>query len=74
MPVKFEWKGRTETESGMAVFTVESTTYDLWLPNFKKALQLDQVLRDVYAQGRRRGHAEMMRATSDAMNETARRL
>lgn len=74
MPVQFEWKGATETESGRAIYAIETATYELWLPNFAKALQFDQVLRDVYAQGRRKGHAEMMRATSDAMNETARKL
>lgn len=74
MTVKFEWNGATETESGKAIYATETSTFELWMPNFAKALQLDQVLRDVFAEGRRKGHAEMMRATSDAMNETARKL
>lgn len=74
MTVQFKWWGAAETESGLATYSVGTATYELWLPNFKKAVQIDQVLRDVYADGRRKGHAEIMRATSDAMNETARNL
>jgi len=71
--INFTWKGATETERGLAIFAVEKSTYELWLPCLAKALQLNQVLNDVYAQGRRKGHDEMMQATRDAMNETARR-
>jgi len=74
MTVKFQWLGAIETESGRAVYEIGSSTYDLWLPNFSRALQIDQVLRDVYEQGRRCGHAEMLRAASVAMSETARNL
>jgi hypothetical protein len=74
MTVQFEWRGATETESGLAIYSIGTSTYELWLPNFKKAHQIEQAFRDVYADGRRKGLAEMMRATSDAMNEAARKL
>ena len=69
--VKFEWKGATETESGRAIYEIGTATYELWLPNFAKAFQLNQVLTDVYRQGRQQGHTEMVRATSAVMREVA---
>lgn len=67
MTIKFEWQGAVETESGKAIYTTETSMYELWLPNLAKARQLEMVLRDVFAEGRRVGHAEMKRAVSDAM-------
>ena len=39
MTVKFEWKGATEAESGKAIYATETSTFELWMPNFAKALQ-----------------------------------
>ncbi len=77
MPVKFEWVGGGDAGNGQATYTIETpyemSSYVLNLPSFEEAHQIDQALRDAYAQGRRTGHTEMMRATSDAMNEVARK-
>lgn len=74
MSVKFVWKGSVEDAEGLAIYATNDSTYEVWLPTFKKAQQLDSVLRDVFAEGRRAGHREMMQATSSAMNEVARAL
>jgi hypothetical protein len=68
MTVKFEWVGSTETESGTARYSLGNTTYELWLPDFKKAHQLHQVLEDVYQRGRNAGYAEMSSAVQHAMS------
>lgn len=74
MCVKLVWKGRTEDAEGLAVYATADSTYEVWLPTFKKAQQLDFVLRDVFNEGRRTGHKEMMQSVSGAMNETVRKL
>jgi hypothetical protein len=74
MSVKFVWKGRAEDTEGLAVYATADSTYDVWLPTFKKAQQLDSVLRDVFADGRRIGHREMMRGVRNTMNDVARQL
>lgn len=74
MSVKFVWKGSVENAEGMAVYATADSTYEVWLPTFKKAQQLDSVLRDVFAEGRRMGHREMMNGVSNTMNEVARKL
>jgi hypothetical protein len=74
MSVKFVWKGSVEDAEGLAVYATADSTYEVWLPTFKKAQQLDLVLRDVFAEGRRMGHREMMQGASNAMNEVARQL
>ena len=74
MSVKFVWKGSVEDAEGLAVYATADSTYEVWLPTFKKAQQLDSVLRDIFAEGRRTGHREMMQGVSNAMNEVARKL
>ena len=74
MSVKFMWKGLIEGGDGTAVYATAESTYEVWLPTFVKAQQLDKVLRDVFAEGRRSGHGEMMQKVSIAMNEVARGL
>lgn len=74
MNVKFQWKGSVEDAEGLAIYTTSESTYEVWLPNFKKAQQLDSMLRDVFSEGRRMGHREMMHATSNAMNEVVKKL
>ena len=74
MTVKFVWKGSVEDAEGLAIYATKDSTYEVWLPTFKKAQQLDSVLRDIFAEGRRMGHKEMMQATSSTMNEVARKL
>lgn len=74
MSVKFVWKGSVEDAEGLAVYATADSTYEVWLPTFKKAQQLDSVLRDIFAEGRRTGHREMMQEVSNAMNEVARKL
>lgn len=74
MTVKFVWKGSVEDAEGLAIYATNYSTYEVWLPTFKKAQQLYSVLRDIFAEGRRMGHKEMMQATSSTMNEVARKL
>jgi len=72
--INFQWRGSTDEEKGLAIYTSKESTYELWLPNFKKASQLNQVLNDVYKEGRIKGHIEMILTTTDAMNKVARGL
>lgn len=72
MEVKFAWQGSTNEERGLATYATKDSTFELWLPSFKKAQQLESVLRDVFAEGRRRGQQEMLRAATAAMNDVAR--
>lgn len=72
MSVKFVWEGSVDDGEGLATYSTSESTYEVWLPSFKKAHQLDSFLRDVFAEGRRAGHREMMQATSNAMNNVAR--
>lgn len=74
MSVKFVWKGSTKDAEGLAVYDTAYSTYEVWLPTFKKALQLEFILRDTFAEGRRTGHREMMQGVRNAMNEVARNL
>ena len=70
--MKFSWKGNEDQQDGVATYSTAENTYEVWMPTFKKASELDAVLRNIYLEGRRHGHAEMMTATSNAMNSVAR--
>ena len=70
--MKFSWKGKQDQQDGTATYSTAENTYELWMPTFKNASELDAVLRNVYLEGRRHGHREMMSATSNAMNSVAR--
>lgn len=74
MSVKFVWKGSVEGAEGLAAYATADSTYEVWLPSLEKAQQLDSVLRNIFAEGRRMGHKDMMHGVSNAMNEVARKL
>ena len=43
-------------------------------PGIEGARQIEQALCTVYADGRRKGHREMMQAVTAAINETTKKL
>lgn len=74
MSVKFIWKGNPDTDDGIATYSTDTNTFDLWLPSVQHARQIEQALCIVYADGRRKGHREMMQAVTAAINETTKKL
>ena len=74
MSVKFIWKGNPDTDNGIATYSTDTNTFDLWLPSMQRARQIEQALCTAYADGRRKGHREMMQAVTAAINETTRKL
>ena len=72
MSVKFEWRGSTEDTEGLAIFTTDNSSYEVWLPTFKKANQLHTVLRDIFVEGQRKGHREVRQEVNQAMDKVAR--
>ena len=66
MSVKFIWKGNPDTDDGIATYSTDTNTFDLWLPSMQRARQIEQALCTVYADGRRCGkkmQARLVRAT-----------
>ena len=73
MSINFSWMGSVGDAAGKASYTINNSTYELWLPTFEKARQLEDVLRDIFEEGRRVGQLEMKQAATTAMNEVTRR-
>ena len=74
MSIKFVWKGNPYTDDGIATYSTDTNTFDLWLPSMQRARQIEQALCTVYADGRRKGHREMMQAVTAAINEITKKL
>ncbi len=74
MSVKFIWKGNPDTDNGIATYSTDTNIFDLWLPSLQHARQIEQALCIAYADGRRKGHREMMQAVTAALNETTKKL
>ena len=45
MSVKFIWKGNPDTDDGIATYSTDTNTFDLWLPSMQRARQIEQELR-----------------------------
>ena len=74
MRIRFEWRGNPDTDNGIATYSTDTNTFDLWLPSIQHARQIEQALCIAYADGRRKGHREMMQAVTAAINETTKKL
>ena len=60
MSIRFEWRGNPDTDNGIATYSTDTNTFDLWLPSIQHARQIEQALCIAYADGRRKGHREMI--------------
>lgn len=70
MTIKFVWQGNPDTEAtdGHASYNIYGISYDLHMPSFVKACELETVLTNVFAEGRRLGHTEMVYGITNAVN------
>ena len=39
MSIRFEWRGNTDTEDGIAIYRTETNTFELHLPSMQRARQ-----------------------------------
>jgi len=72
MGVKFYWASVQGEEAGTATYIYGNERFDVEMPDFASAWKLNVSMENMYADGVRQGHHDMMRAVSDAMNKAAR--
>jgi hypothetical protein len=58
MHTRFNWNGKSES-AGKATYTLGdgpfATSYEIMLPSFSKAVQVDQIIQSVFAKGIEQG-------------------
>ena len=72
MRIRFEWRGNTDTEDGIAIYRTETNTLEIHQPSLRIALQVQQMLDDVLTEGRRMGHREIHQGINKTITEIVR--
>ncbi len=71
--IQFQWYGAEDAEGGTAVYTTESRTYEIWLPSFEAAWNIEKVLRDVFREGETKGRQEVVSLVREALEYATRK-
>jgi hypothetical protein len=55
--IEFSWEGEAENATGKAVYQLGTTSYEIMLPSFSKAMQFDAILQSVFSAGVEHGES-----------------